>query len=74
MGEHPGSGAGHGVVPQHVFKNITTHSQHSGDLRSGQSGAYQDFRKGGAEGICALHTRKLWRPHSLCIIPTKINA
>ena len=47
MGEHPGSGAGPGVVPQHVFKNITTHSQHSGDLKSGQSGAYQDFRIGG---------------------------
>ena len=25
-GEHPGSGAGPGVVQQHVFKNITTHS------------------------------------------------
>ena len=23
-GEHPGSGAGPGVVQQHVFKNITT--------------------------------------------------
>ena len=29
-GEHPESGAGPGVVQQHVFKNITTHSLTNG--------------------------------------------